>query len=272
MKIPPVVLMAFVLMCGTAVASIHGPYEGHPPAGLVAPDNVLQVPSHPQGYVMLVHGGGWLLVGKQYLETADARWFEAQGWATYDIDYRGGWNSMADVTAAYDHLRKMIGPSTTVCVQGESAGATMAMLLAAERPSVACVISEGGISDITTMPNPFRANVNTYVLPGHLWAFSPVREASLIKQPLLMAGSSWDKVVPESQQMAEMKTARPSTKTMLLAGAPILGSSNFVHANITVGALARFRAAEIGMLNRATRQDRAPAKGWQIDALDGGVG
>ncbi len=94
------------------------------------------------------------------------------------------------------------------------------------------------------------------MFPGHLWAFSPVREAGLIRQPLLMAGSSWDRVVPERRQMGEMKAARPRTQTMLLAGARTSGTINFIHANVTASALERFRRAAIGLLRRVTRGPR----------------
>lgn len=233
-----------------ASSRLLGPYSGHAPVGIISPNNALQTPEgRPKGVMMIIHGGGWTLVGKQYLDTSDAYWWRTRGYTTYDIDYRGGLDSLADVIAAYDHLRSRFARAT-ICVQGLSAGGTLALLLAAERPSVACVITEGGISDITTMPDPFRTQVNEWALPGHLWSFSPVREARLIHQPVLMGGSTIDKVIPEYQQLAEMRTARPQTTTMLLQGKPSIAGQlpNFVHAGVTPDALHRFLVASLWLV------------------------
>ena len=228
------------------------PYGRHPPKGRVASDNILRVPARARGVVMLVHGGAWVFVGRRTLEVGEERWYHRHHWGTYDIDYRGGKRSFADVMAAYDHLRRLEGRGTPLCVQGESAGATMAMLLAAARPSVRCVISEAGIADLKTLPRRQRHLLNQFALPHLLWAFSPVREAARIRAPLLMAGSSTDHIVPERRQMAEMRSARPATMTMLLKGKGGSGwLTNFPHGNVTRRALHRFHAAVIRLLDHA---------------------
>jgi acetyl esterase/lipase len=237
--------------------STASPYGAHPPRGRVARDNILTVPAHARGIVMLIHGGAWVFVGPKTLERGQEGWFQAHGWGTYDVDYRGGWPSLADVLAAYRHLRRVEGPDMPICLQGQSAGATMAMLVAAARPSVACVISEAGITDLTTLPKRERHLLNKYVFPHHLWAFSPVRVASAIHAPLLMAGASTDQVVPERPQMAEMRRARPGTVTMLLRGAHSQAwKTNFPHSSVTRRALRRFRHAVVGLLNRAATKPR----------------
>jgi alpha/beta superfamily hydrolase len=242
-------LLVFLSLCCSAQAGT-GLYDGHPPAGRVASDNLLTTPSgRLRGVAMLIHGRAWVFVGQKTLAASEAEWFTQHGWATYDVDYRAGWDSLTDVIAAYDHLRRLVGHRAKICVQGESAGGTLAMLLAASRPSVSCVISEGGIADITALPRVASDAVNKYVFPGHLWQFSPVRIARQIRQPLLMAGASDDQVVPERQQLGEMRHVRPATETMLLAGAPTLGLGNFVHASVTTRALASFRRAELALLN-----------------------
>jgi acetyl esterase/lipase len=235
--------------------STGSPYGAHPPRGRVAQDNILNVPAHARGVVMLIHGGAWVFTGPRTLERGQEGWFQAHGWGTYDVDYRGGWPALADVLAGYRHLRKLEGPRTPICLQGQSAGATMAMLVAAARRSVACVISEAAITDLTTLPKRERHLLNKYVFPNHLWAFSPVRVASAIHAPLLMAGAGTDKVVPERRQMAEMRRARPGTVTMLLRGEHSQAwKTNFPHASVTPRALRRFRHAVVGLLDQAARQ------------------
>lgn len=238
------VLIVSLLAAGIASASAPtSPYLGHAPAGLVASDNVYSSVPHARGAVLLVHGGAWVFTGPNTLLTSDAAWWQAHGFSTYDVDYRGGSDALADVVAAYDHLRSAV--HVPICVMGDSAGGTMALLLAVERPSVACVITEGAVSDIATMPANFVASMDE-VIPGHIESFSPVHYAARIHCPVLMAGSSVDPTVPEVPQLGEMKAARPRTQTLLLAGAPSNDwDTNFTHASVTDSALASFRSASL---------------------------
>lgn len=243
-------LLALAGVAPAAAKLAPGLFGGHPPRGLVAADNTLTLPhGHPRGYVILIHGGAWVITGPQALalEAANIRWFTRLGWAVYNVDYRAGWLSVVDVAAAYDHLRSLHRRSP-MCAYGESAGGQLAMLLAASRPSLRCVISAGGVSELDDVPAPLRVLEN-HVFHDRLWEFSPVRVASLIHGTLLCAGSSYDRTVPQRPQLAAIKRARPQTEAMLLAGAPTPGGPsfshppNFVHASITPGARRRFRGA-----------------------------
>ena len=190
-------------------------------------------------------------------ESATVSWLTGLGWGVYNVDYRPGWLSVVDVVAAYDHLRSLY-PHAPMCALGQSAGGQLGMLLAASRRSLRCVVSEAGVSDLRAIPGtlPLHA-LMVHVFHGHLWEFSPVRLAAYIHGTLLCVGSSFDQVVPERQQLADIKLARPGTVTMLLAGEPTPGGPsfahppNFVHASITPAAQRRFARAVEGVLAAA---------------------
>jgi acetyl esterase/lipase len=254
-------LSLLLVMAGRAEADLApGLFKGSPPKGVVARDNTLTLPqAAPKGFVLVIHGGSWFLTGPRSLasESATVRWLTRLGWAVYDVDYRPGWLSVVDVVAAYDHLRSRY-PKAPMCAYGQSAGGQLAMLLAASRPTLECVVSAGGITDLRGIPtsDPVRA-VAQRVFHRRLWEFSPVRMASYIHGTLLCAGSSFDRIVPEPEQLAAIKSARPQTSVMLLPGAPTPGGPsfshppNFVHASVTPTARRRFREAVAHVLATA---------------------
>jgi acetyl esterase/lipase len=239
--------------------------------------------SRPIGYVLVIHGGGWQAVGKATVVEArpEATFFQKRGWATYNVDYRRGEDSLADVTATYHELIRRVGRNEPVCVFGGSAGGNLAMLLAATVPSVNCVISEGGPTDLTdydlqdafappgvpgvTGPTWIFDNfvVRSFGTGQNLAYWSPAKLRSNAHARMLLGGSSYDDLVPEVGQMREMKAADPRrVETMLLPGAltPVGGTANFVHASVTLAALADFTAAEVRLLAWETTSAHANAR------------
>jgi acetyl esterase/lipase len=253
-------------------------------AGRVSPNNALAAPRDhrpAKGWVIVIHGGGWLQVGRQFLATAAARYFQRLGWGTYTIDYRPGELSFWDTLAAYDLLRSHLGRQTPVSAWGASAGGTLAMLLAAVRPDLDAAISEAGPTDLVSLgsqpayagpgvagslagPANVQAAARAAFGSDRLWDWSPVRVAGLIDIPLLAVGSGWDPLVPDRQQLAEIKRARPATQTMLLAGAPNppdgAGFANMTHASVTLAALRSYHAAIRRLLVRAVARAAARAR------------
>jgi acetyl esterase/lipase len=113
--------------------------------------------SHP--LVINIHGGFWrakydLLHGGHLCAALTAK-----GIATANLEYRrvgnegGGWpGTFADIRSAYDFLRQNAHPhnfdTQKIVVMGHSAGAQLALCLAAHESSVTRVISLAGVVDL----------------------------------------------------------------------------------------------------------------------------
>lgn len=237
--------------CAFAATATAGPYMGHAPTGTVQADNTYTKATtsyHRHTAIMLIHGGGLVFTGAFYLMTHEATWFNHRGFDVYDVDYRAGIPSLADVIAAYDRMRTMT--SKPICVKGESSGGDLALLLTELRPTVACTITEGAVVDIPRMPASFIKNESLWI-PGHLAAFSPDRYGAKIHHRVLMGASSFDPVVPPAAQMADMRQAAPRyVHTMLLTGSPYPSGyqSNYTHASVTGQELTAWHNAEIRTL------------------------
>jgi dipeptidyl aminopeptidase/acylaminoacyl peptidase len=231
----------------------------------------------PTGWVLVVHGGGWQLVGKRVVAAVrpTARFFAAHGWGTYNIDYRPGEQSLTDVLSAYDALRRRVGARTPICAWGGSSGGQLVLLLAAYRPALRCVVSEAGPTDFLTLPSesaytPAGVSPHAGALnlmrnavipafgssPASLWRWSPVRLARRIRARMLLGASRFDELVPQAQMSDMLRARRVLTRAMLLPGswgAP----GNFTHASITAAALTAWQRAMLALLAVARLQDRA---------------
>lgn len=235
----------------------------------------------PKGWVVIIHGGGWQLVGRKVMasENSTVRYVTSLGWAADNIDYRKAEHSLPDVLATYDALRHRVGAATPICLLGHSAGGNLALLAAELRPSVACVISGAGPTDLVHLADQhaydpkglLHAIVSplwtflTYVVPSFgtnvsvLRQWSPIAHAGRLDARVLLGSSTHDPLVPQ-HQMAELRHAMKAddasgtVKTVLLAGAdtPKGRSPNFPHASITKPALARWQRDERRLLRSVT--------------------
>lgn len=126
----------------------------------------------PHPVAVVIHGGYWRAAYGLGLMDALAAALTADGWATWNIEYRrigqpgGGWpNTLLDVAAAADHLRTLAVPHRLdlgrVSTIGHSAGGHLALWLAARHRiaaghalhtptplSVARVVSLAGVADL----------------------------------------------------------------------------------------------------------------------------
>jgi acetyl esterase/lipase len=170
----------------------------------------------PRGWVVVIHAGGWQFVGPSAVRLYGApfaSYFNRHGWGTYDIDYRPRAQSLGDVLASYDQLRRRVGAKVPVCAFGGSAGGHLALMLAAYRRSLNCVITEAAFTNLVTFPTepawPINGNplagpeysYEHYILASfgskHLSYWSPVRHASTIRAHILMGSSQFDSTVPQ---------------------------------------------------------------------------
>ena len=211
-----------------------------------------------RGVAMMVHGGGWTWVGPGTLRGCDMhveRWLQ-RGWATVNVDYRAGGQSLPDVLAFHDAIRGWAGMDTPMGILGVSAGGHLALMTAAQR-NVDWVVGVGAPTHLASLGGTEGANTVRAMAEqsfgssaAALQAMSPTHHADAIRGQVLLAASAADDVVPPAQVPAFL-TARPhDTVGMILEP----GEQEFIHAGVSSSALAKFTSAEEAMLARAYPQ------------------
>jgi pimeloyl-ACP methyl ester carboxylesterase len=220
--------LLLLFLCLTATARAEPFSEVSRPSG------------EPRGYVITIHPGGWRLVGPgmaglMHPEVARLnRW----GYETLNVDHRRGAAGLTDVTRFYDGLRARVGSEKPICLDGWSSGGHLAMLVAARRPDVSCVIAVAAPTHLPSLPEPLlRLAHRFFDHHGGLARWSP---ATLkLRVPLLLGHARADHAVPFGQSK-RMLDADPLAR--LVAFAP--GSAPYVHGSVSRRDLSRFHARE----------------------------
>jgi acetyl esterase/lipase len=220
-----------------------GPLDAHrrPGAGMAAP--VIRGPLADPGVpvVFFVHGGGWLETGPELTAGSTVeRWAQA-GAAVWSTDYRRSYDSLPDVEWAYGQLRERVGPDRRVCTHGQSAGAQLALMVAAANPDVACVISDSGAVDLARMPEGsfIEIEVEDWLLAhGGLERWDPVTNARRIRQPVLLVAHPEDPVVPVAHSR-RLHRRLPRSAYLELPPGPADGPASYHGAPTTERAAAR---------------------------------
>ncbi len=123
--------------------------------------------------------------------------------------------SVTDVTRFYDLIRARVGPNVPICLRGQSAGGHLALMVAAKRRDMACVISLASPTDLRAIRAQGRveaanggfaelpraaARVRNLAVPAFgrrkLRVRSPAAPASRIGTRLLLATAVDDVVIP----------------------------------------------------------------------------
>jgi acetyl esterase/lipase len=244
---------------GSACKAVYVPGTPDPSldmTSLGAMGNVYEIGAPAGGSVrrvmMIVHGGGWYRVGQGLLDTereSAAAW-QKVGWQTVNTSYRACRHSLDDVLAVYDAVRARVGAGVPICLKGESAGGQLALMVAALRPDVACVIAGAPPTDLWTLKSQGVAAghgataAETVGLAraafgrDRMTEVSPASNAAAIQARLLLANSQDDNLVPAQQQQQladQVRAARPDAYVdidLLEAG-----SSGFIHGTASTEAL-----------------------------------
>ena len=213
----------------------------------------------PRGVMLLIHGGGWYIVGPGPLATerAEAGRWRRRGWLTVNLDYPACGRSLGGVLWFHDRVRRRYGRRLPLCASGASAGAQLALVLAARRRDVACAIAEGPPTDLRTIAHHPAASgsragsravasLALHAFGRHrLASMSAVAQARRIRARLLLATARRDIVIPLAQAR-ELRRAvhrhHARAYVDLLTLAP--GSMPWVHAPVSAAALRRLYAAE----------------------------
>jgi acetyl esterase/lipase len=264
-------------------------YTGSVPAATDPVDTTSLGPSAPAAYeigaplgfpyaeepvarvMILIHGGGWETVGRTAMETLrteSTAWREA-GWETVNIDYHACARSLPDVVKFYDLIRARVGSAVPICIEGQSAGAQLALMIAALRSSVACVIAEGAPTDLRDIAAQGKLDAGSDGAPASLAtgsaavaavakaAFgarlatdSPVAHASTIDARVLLARAADDPYIPaaqESELLARLRTDHPGTVISSITLAA--GTVDWIHAAVSTAAQAAFELERAALVS-----------------------
>jgi len=234
-----------------AIASAEtGPMIAVPSTG--QPAQITSPAGKSRGVAIVIHGGAWQMVGPDAMASQrdNIDVVVGAGWTAVNIDYRPGYQSVADSIAAYDWIRETVGPKTPICTVGDSAGGHLALMIAWKRPDVACVVAMGAPTDLPavqgTQPFLWEAGVVASFPLDQLDALSPALHAKEIKAKILAGAVATDPVVPPAQTRELVANANDA-KGMFLKP----GDAPFVHVNADVNDRARFRDMETDLLIQA---------------------
>lgn len=206
-----------------------------------------------RGTVILIHGGAWMLHGREHAlrehERHAAR-LNRLGFDTVAITYRPGHRALGDVVAFYDRLRARLGTREPICALGDSAGGHLALMLAARRATLDCAIARGAPTDLRAAHGVWREPVARELAPyAPLPRISPVTYAGRLAGRVLASQARRDPVVGIGQLARLRRAGRGRVATMVLPP----GGAGYVHAHVSPAALARLERAEARLLARAAR-------------------
>lgn len=206
--------------------------------------------------VLVIHGGSWGGSTPELIARAAtvAARLPARGWAAVVAAYRAGPRGLDDLFVQYDDLRRRL-PGTPVCLIGESAGGHLALMVAARRSSVRCVINEAGPTDLAGLrsgpsPSPAGYEIAARVFgEQNLGRWSPIRSAGRMRAHVFQVVATNDRLVPPSQGARLNALVRHGTLRVLNPG-----STFFVHSTVDAAQLAEVRDEEIEFLAEFARE------------------
>lgn len=255
------------------VSASHPAFDGAPAYYEVGMPSGDYAGQEPRGVMLVIHGGGWSFIGPGGVlaaRPAADRW-RARGWQTVNLSYRSCGRSVNDVRWFYDRARAYFGDQARMCASGFSAGGHLALLLAASRPGVHCVVSEGGPTDLGSVRGQTAADQSVGPLllynlatsafgEENLRSVSPVAQVSpnLSNTRVLLGLAAGDWLVPYQQATGlrqALLAANPNAyvDTVRLEG----GSAPFTHGGVSQAALNDFFAREQRLVGSRSR--RRPA-------------
>jgi acetyl esterase/lipase len=209
-----------------------------------------------RGVMLVLHGGAWFSVGEAKLSITrpDAARWQARGWRTVNATYRACATSVDDVLRLYDRVRSTYGATLPVCAFGRSAGGHLALLLAARRPQLACVVAEAGIADLAALAGQTAVGRGSGPATVANWAtaaFGADRLAqvsaagSAVRARVLYAISAADPLVPFEQATAFAAAQRRRDPGAYVDTLRVpAGDEPFEHVRASVAGLQEFFAHE----------------------------
>jgi hypothetical protein len=290
--------MSLLAIAATGLAGLLGPILGN---GQPAPQPVLtpsaaivEQPSGPiTGTIVMVHGGGWggpAPTSQKAMLSVAGETFRARGWRTVSVDYHAGAQGLDDVIDA-TRAELALPTGGLLCMYGESAGAQLALSVAAKLPGVDCVIGFAPPADFETYQTEARTsrNADRTIIANQIsgvWGQTsgeralndPIKLAGSISSDVLLLREADDALIP-IEQIDNFVAARPTTQRVELQSTPDFDLSQFyLHGTMTETGWSEYRAAIGSFVDRAAesyKAERAAArtgcKGVTRSMSQGGV-
>ncbi|MDQ3722393.1 MAG: hypothetical protein M3376_04860 [Actinomycetota bacterium] len=253
------------------IAPVADPIQADPANGLV------------RGTVIMIHAGGWAghdAYAQGLLLKTPGALFLDRGWRVVSIDYNEGTQGLQDVLAAARAELARGTPAGPLCLYGESAGAHLSLVAAAQLPEVDCVIGLGTPTDIdlyrsegATSPDP-RVRLaasqasrffGTTVAATAPW--NPVLLAPKMHADVLLLNEADDTIVPLAHT-ARFVAARRTTQTALLdSGDPADPSTKFVHGTVSEAGRTRYDSTIGSFADRAVVAGKAERRATRTGCL-----
>lgn len=250
-----------------ALGSLPFPYEVGRPSGRFAGERA-------RGVMLILHPGGWFGVGRGALEImrGEADRWRARGWRTVNASYRGCDSSIGDAAALYDRVERVYRGRTAICALGHSSGGHLALLLAARRPRLDCVVAGGAIADLAALPAQTAA-LRPGARPGAgpdatanwavaafgadgLVAASPAQRS--VRARVLYGIAATDDLVPWAQATAFARSQRARNPGAYVDTERLRGGHRpFVHGEVSAAALKRFHDRERALVAPLERGRRS---------------
>jgi acetyl esterase/lipase len=217
--------------------------------------------------MIMVHAGGWAghdARAQQILMSSPGELLRSRGWRVVSIDYRAGTDGLRDVLDAVGSELARHTSNGPLCIYGESSGAHLALVAAARRGGVDCVIGLGTPTDLlryeATADNRHRRIVAGQMRKyfgtsaRELAPWNPVSLARSIRADVLLLREGDDDTIAASQA-ERFAAAHPATTTVTLeAGDPADASTHFVHGTISPQGRRRYNAVVAAFADRARRR------------------
>jgi fermentation-respiration switch protein FrsA (DUF1100 family) len=173
----------------------------------------------PRGWVIVVHAGGWQVVGPGMpgLELPEVDRLLSWGYATLNIDYHRGAAGLTDLLHFYDRLHRRVGAKMPICLDGSSSGGHLALMAAQRRRSVSCVVTRAAPTLLTTLHGRLRRYARrSFAHHGGLARWSPALYP--LRTPLLLAHARSDPYVSYSNATAMKRRASHARLVTLRRG------------------------------------------------------
>jgi acetyl esterase/lipase len=215
-----------------------------------------------RGVMLVVHGGGWKKNGPGFVAEMrkDADRWRARGWRTVSISYRPCERAFADVKWFYDRVRAVYGAGLPYCALGASAGGNLVLVLATQRPNLACVINQSGPTNAKALVDQEAYDpISGSSVVGPRWLFNTLTAAVgqetthwyspanfPISARVLSAFTARDTLVPLAQatELQSKMHARNPQAYSEVVNLEHGSAATFVHAPVSQAALDDYYARE----------------------------